>query len=1735
MQVSVLGSVGVRRNGADAELGARLSRLLAALSVSNGSVVSTDRLVDIVWAGTPPAGAEKTLRSYVTRLRQALAADRDELIVFRQPGYALDLRPGELDSAVFDDELDRALQHLRTADATTAGELLTVAIGRWRGPAYAGFADEDWARPESVRLQERLVEAREALVEARLADGMVEQAVADAQALVESEPLRERPRSLLMRSLYASGRQAEALRVFGSYRRYLAEETGLDPSDDLVELEGRIARSELGTGGPSQALRSYDVGERIGEGAFAVVHRAVQRGIDREVAIKIIRAELADRPEFIRRFELEAQTVARLEHPHVVPLYDFWREPGAAYLVMRWLRGGTVESALRARGPYSREQTMRLIDDVSGALETAHRAGVVHRDVRPANLLLDADGTTYLADFGIALPTATADDLPIVSPAYAAPEVLRGDPAGVAADVLSLGVTVFEVLTGRLPFADSTDRAEVVRRQLTEPLPPVRATRTELPPQVDEVLARATAKVAGDRYPTVATFVADLRVALGADAVRTARADLVGPGRVVENPYVGLYAFDEPDADRFFGREALVAELVDELETRPMVAVVGPSGSGKSSVVRAGLLPAIRSGAVPGSDAWFVTTMVPGADPVDALETALLRVAVNPPATLREQLADPGGLLRAIRRVLPDDRARILLVVDQFEELFTQVRDPDERDHFLTELASAITHPASPLRVVATLRADHYDAPLRHLGMADLVTAGTVTVRPMSPEELDRAITLPARSVGVELEPALAAELVAGVSARPSALPLLQFSLTELFDRRVADTLLLSTHRELGGLTGALAARADRILADGDPDDDAEVRRIFGRLVTLGEGVEDTRRRALRSEFGAGERTAWLLDAYITARLLTTDHDPATRQPTVEIAHEALLRDWPRLRTWLAEDRADLRTLHAVGAAADAWAAADRDPGELARGGRLETVIELATRRPELLTDTETEWAATSTETADAEAAAQAASIEHDRRQNRRLRGLLVVAVILVVVAVGAAAGALVLRNRAIESERQADNAREDAEIERLVAVSANQLGAAPDVAILLALEANRRRDDLATRSTIHRAIATEQRRVGIFPNRFAGVEAYQLFSSDGSIGVAYTVTGDVEWFDPSTGALLHDYTSDEGLFEVAVAGDGSVVALSREDRTIEFVRRGATGPVLSVEGPGVQGSGTGCIDCFALPAIDDTGSIGAYLNDGVLHVVEIATGNVLVRHEYGGSVEVAGSSLSFGDDGSTVHLVLVSPGANSLVRVDTVDVTTGAVSERPVGPEGSEYAIVTRVAADGRLVVANPDVVRVFAPDGEVTELPGHEDVVVAMALDGDRLMTAGLDDVARFWSLDGSEFAPPLSLPGQVDAVAFGPGNTAVASLVTGNHYVFDLDGGVAVRQRWSLDGPAATQIWPVAPYYDTLSVPDGTLEIRRLDDNSVVRVLDDASGFSEGLLTRPFLANDGEWMMVVPAVPRLEDEGGVLVMEVHGDRTFSLDPDALFEEIAGAEVFADDKFMRPENGGDRLFFKGIGDDGSHLSAWVDNRTGAIVDGPFDHGGDSAWSHLLDDGRVVVGGRDVITILAADLDEEAVLVDVDTGLFPFDEDAGSGRVLLTGNDGTVALLDPDAPEINYLERATGLPTWGAFSPDGDLVAVATKGDGLQLFDVATGRRLGVPMGPESAPDGARGIAWAEDGTGVWVVSRDGPVLLAADPDEWRRIACSIVHRELTEVEWRDFVSETIDPIPACDPAADR
>jgi WD40 repeat protein/transcriptional regulator with XRE-family HTH domain len=716
-----------------------------------------------------------------------------------------------------------------------------------------------------------------------------------------------------------------------------------------------------------RAIRGYMLGERIGEGGMGVVYRGVQPLVEREVAIKIIMPQFANHPEFIRRFETEAQLVARLEHPHIVPLYDYWREPNIAFLVMRLLRGGSLQKLLE-EGPLPMDMALQVMEQVGSALGVAHRVGVIHRDLKPANILLDEDHNAYLADFGIAknlgnpdLENLTQAYAILGSPDYISPEQIRSEFVRPQSDIYCLGVVLYEILTGQPPFQGPTP-IEVMHQHLSAPLPPLAARRAGLPRTLDAVIEHATAKNPLDRYPDVESLLVDLRQAIRGEMA--APVSIVNPAEkaathelppltAADNPYKGLRAFGESDAADFFGREALIQQLLVRMgeggDLSRLLAVVGPSGSGKSSVVKAGLIPSLRRGGLPGSEDWYIVDLMPGSRPFEEIEASLLRVAVNPPASLLDQLReDERGLLRAINRCLPDDPSvELVLVIDQFEEIFTLVEDETTRAQLLASLVTAALDERSRARFVLTLRADFTDRPLQYVDFGELLRQRMEIVLPLTPDELEHTIVGPAERIGLKVEPELVTAILRDVGGQPGALPLIEYALTELFEHREDRHLTRAAYSSIGGVLGALGRRAEEVFSGLDEAAQENTRQLFLHLVMPGEGTSvgfatpDTRRRVLQSEILSLAPLESVISAFGQARLLSFDRDPVTRGPTLEVAHEALLREWPRFRNWLETSRNDLRMQRLLANETAEWLTAkntDRNPqdaGFLLIGARL--------------------------------------------------------------------------------------------------------------------------------------------------------------------------------------------------------------------------------------------------------------------------------------------------------------------------------------------------------------------------------------------------------------------------------------------------------------------------------------------------------------------------------------------------------------------------------------------------------------------------------------------------------------------------------------------------------------------------------------------------------------------------------------------------------------------------------
>jgi serine/threonine protein kinase/WD40 repeat protein len=1017
-----------------------------------------------------------------------------------------------------------------------------------------------------------------------------------------------------------------------------------------------------------KTLKGYELLERIGAGGFGAVYRARQTTVAREVAIKIILPGFANKPDFIRRFETEAHLIANLEHLHIVPLYDYWRDPDGAYLVMRYLRGGSLRDVLET-GSYDFEATAYMLDQIASSLSAAHRNHVIHRDIKPGNILLDEDGNAYLSDFGIAKDlqsvsgNLTEVDQIVGSLDYLSPEQARSEPVTNRTDIYSLGVMLYEVITGQHPFHEVTS-VERLYKHINDPLPDIENLDDDVRDAINIVIQKATSKNPTNRYEDALTMAAEFRQAAALDRLRPAASVLEqltpreqdilkllmgglsnseiaeqlfvtvstvkwynqqlysklgvrsrvqavtraremnlfeSPPRIPqtdntdtqigvssylaepENPYKGLQAFRAADRRDFFGREQLVERLLKRMDEREtfsrFLAIVGPSGSGKSSLVKAGLVPALADGGLSGSEKWFHVEMLPGAHPIDELEVALIKVAADQGANLREQLTrDARGLIRVADLILPNDDSKLILVIDQFEEVFTLVEDESSRQHFLDLIYEASTDERSRVCVIGTLRADYYDKPLQYHDFGEMLRKRMETILPLGAKDLERAIVGPANRVKVTFEEGLVADIVAEMTYQASALPLLQYALTELFEKRDGLVMTHQAYQEIGGAVGALAQRADEIYLELDEKGQEFTRQLFLRLVTLGEGAEDTRRRTYRSEIlSLSDDSALMedvIDIFASYRLLSLDNDPATRRPTVEVAHEAILREWERLRNWLSDSRTEIRQQRQLARMAQEWDRSGKESSFLLHGARLQQFEHWVAHTELALTEEERGFVSASLEERQAqdELKSQRKAYEQQLEQRAQtvLRALVAVFAFAAVIAGSFAVFAFGERNRAEDALATVDAQRLDAE-QRTQELQASNLilnareayqANYPELALSLAFEGSSSEFAPPATNDLLYDIATSPGVVKVFEAHSTIVtdiefdptsDHQRFFSSSGywlfDLGNKEEVDSTIRLWDIESGEELQSYdTISGGVMDLEVSVNGEVLLAAMTD-----------------------------------------------------------------------------------------------------------------------------------------------------------------------------------------------------------------------------------------------------------------------------------------------------------------------------------------------------------------------------------------------------------------------------------------------------------------------------------------------------------------------------------------------------------------------------------------------------------
>ncbi|MEU7556150.1 hypothetical protein AB0B01_28115 [Streptomyces sp. NPDC044571] len=795
--------------------------------------------------------------------------------------------------------------------------------------------------------------------------------------------------------------------------------------------------------------------------------------------------------------------------------------------------------------------------------------------------------------------------------------------------------------------------------------------------------------------------------------------DPPGPDGV---PYVGLAAFRTEDADLFFGRERLVEDLLATLARQRAVALVGASGAGKSSLLHAGLLPRLAADAPHRT----VQVLTPGPHPQERLEKALAA----------HQGAEPAS-----------GRGELVLVVDQFEEVFTVCTDADERARFITALVEEAERPGSGCRVVLGVRADFYAHCTRHAPLVAVLRDAQVVVGPMSAAELRRAVVEPARRAGLTVEGALQATLVAHAHGQVGVLPLLSHALLETWRRRRGAALTLDGFRAAGGFEGALAQSAESLYSSLTGRQQQLARRTFVHLIALGEGTEDTKRPVSRGELGQDPDTATVLARAAALRLLTLDDG------RVELTHEALIRAWPRLRGWLADDREQLRLHRQLTDAARAWEALGRDPGALYRGARLALARDLVTRHGIGLTAGEQDFV-------DAGTAAEAAAGNSARRRARRLRALVALLAVLVVVAAVATANAL-------RAEGEVTRQRNDAVAQTLADSATDLTNTDPGLAVQLGLTAYRLAPTAKTRdallSTLMTSLPAHSKEVLAVAYRPDG---RQLATASGDhTARLWRVHGTDR---PVAEATLSGHGDD--VRAVAYRPDGRLLATGSADGSVRVWDTAApSGPAVLASLTGQGG------DVRSLAYSPDGRTLATSGSDGSVGLWDVAdpAAATLLTRVTGHRDAVR--AVAFAPDGRTV----ASAGEDGAVRL--TDITDPRRPEPLAALEGHDTAAFSvAFSPDGRTLASaggGHTPVRLWGltdlrHPALLATLSGHTDVVgsVAFSPDGRTLASAGDDRTVRVWNVDRPAHpTPPVTLTGNVTAVssvAFSPDGAVLAS---------------------------------------------------------------------------------------------------------------------------------------------------------------------------------------------------------------------------------------------------------------------------------------------------------------------------------------------------------------------------------
>ncbi|HET9910159.1 MAG TPA: helix-turn-helix domain-containing protein [Anaerolineales bacterium] len=1167
-----------------------------------------------------------------------------------------------------------------------------------------------------------------------------------------------------------------------------------------------------------------------------------------------------------------------------------------------------------------------------------------------------------------------------------------------------------------------------------------------------------------------------------------------------DNPYKGLRAFDESDATDFFGREALIQQLLSRIGTGGDLArfltVVGPSGSGKSSVVHAGVIPALKRGALPGSENWLITALVPGSNPLEELEAALLQISSKPHLRLIETLRkDSFGLLRAVNDCLPDDPAvELLMVIDQFEEVFTLVQEEEMRTHLLTSLLAAVLDERSRVRIVVTLRADFLDRLLNFMDFSELVSQRTEFILPLTTEELERAIESPAKRVGLKIDDGVVPAIIHDLGDQPGALPLLQYSLTELFEKRKDNTVTRVAYQAIGGVLGAVGKRAEQVFTGLDVASQGMARQLFLRLVTLGEGVEDTRRRVLLSEleslvkYGSNEgslsatETKPVLDSFGQARLLTFDRDPLTSEPTVEIAHEVLIQAWSRLRNWLADSRENLHVQRQIMSATREWISGKQDPSFLATGARLVRFESMATDSDLTLNDEERAFLNSSV----AERERREEEITARQRQElNRQRWIIMGLTVFLIVAIGLSLFAF--------------NQRRAAQTQAEIAFS-RQLAA--------------------------QALAEVQKPLGN--------DEYGALLAIRSLKYQYDPVADAALVDAAGKLPIREFKGhSDSIRSIAISPTGKYLLTGSADMTLKLSEI-ATGKEIRT----FYGHNGEILDVAFSP---DGKSVLCGSMDTTAKLWDVTTGQEIytLQGELGEDLSVA-----FSPDGK--YILTTSRGTPAQLW----EAATGHKVRTFAQVDANRGAVFS---PDGKYILAASDenTAKIWETNTgrEVQILRGHVNGVfsTAFSADGKYALTGSIDNTAKLWDVStGQEVYTLRGHSGSVRSVAFSPDSKYI---LTGSAdrtaRLWDFATGQEVRTWRGHSQRVLSAVFSPDGKFILTGSQDG---IAKLWDFAIGqgRILRGHSGEIYGTA----ISSDGTYILTsgMDSTARVWDistgeEVGIFSGHEGVVYSVSISPDAKHMLTSGQDGMAQ-VWDIATGQGVRMFSGHFGPvydavfspDGTHILTAGDDRTAKLWETSSGRELRTFSGHkaavfgvaFSPDGSYLATGSDDGTTKIWNVDSGEVMQTFQGPEIVYEVTFSSdGKYLLTGNgDSTAQLWDVAAgKEVLTLNGHTNTVYDVAFSPDDKYAVTASADRTAKIWNLATGEELRTLSGHSSAIWSA---GFSPDGKFVLTGSLDGTARLwEVDYRDFVVNVCARLFRDFTEEE--RIQARIEDQDPAC------